>query len=93
MSISPLVQTGLQLALMVLVVLVIPCAYRVWIGPTAADRLQAIDTITTLLIGIIVILALLQGISMFIDVAIALAAFAFIGTLALARYISEGKVF
>ena len=51
------------------------------------------DTITTLLIGIIVILALLQGIGMFIDVAIALAAFAFIGTIALARYISEGKVF
>lgn len=90
---SPLVQVGLQLALMMLVVLIIPCAYRVWLGPTAADRLQAMDTITTLLIGIIVILALLQGIGMFIDVAIALAAFAFIGTIALARYISEGKVF
>ncbi len=90
---SPLVQIGLQLALTVLVVLVIPCAYRVWVGPTAADRLQAMDTITTLLIGIIVILALLQGIGMFIDVAIGLAAFAFIGTIALARYISEGKVF
>lgn len=90
---SPLVQMGLQLALTVLVVLVIPCAYRVWVGPTAADRLQAMDTITTLLIGIIVILALLQGIGMFIDVAIGLAAFAFIGTIALARYISEGKVF
>jgi multisubunit Na+/H+ antiporter MnhF subunit len=45
------------------------------------------------MIGIIIVLALLQGISMFIDVALALAAFAFIGTLALARYISEGKAF
>jgi multisubunit Na+/H+ antiporter MnhF subunit len=90
---SPLVQIGLQGALVVLVLLVIPCAYRVWVGPTAADRLQAIDTITTLLIGIIIVLALMQGIGMFMDVAIALAAFAFIGTLALARYISEGKVF
>ena len=90
---SLLVQVGLQLALTVLAVLIVPCAYRVWAGPTAADRLQAMDTISTLLIGIIVILALLQGIGMFIDVAIALAAFAFIGTIALARYISEGKVF
>jgi multisubunit Na+/H+ antiporter MnhF subunit len=90
---SPVVQIGLQGALVVLVLLVIPCAYRVWVGPTAADRLQAIDTITTLLIGIIIVLALMQGIGMFMDVAIALAAFAFIGTLALARYISEGKVF
>jgi multicomponent Na+:H+ antiporter subunit F len=93
MSMSPLVQGGLQAALVVLVVLVLPCAYRVWLGPSAADRLQAIDAITTLLIGIIVVLALLQSIGMFIDVAIAIAAFAFISTLALARYISEGKAF
>lgn len=90
---TPFVQVGLQLALFVLVLLMIPCAHRAWIGPTGADRLQAIDTITTLMIGIIIVLALLQGISMFIDVALALAAFAFIGTLALARYISEGKAF
>ncbi len=90
---SRLLELGIQAALIVLVVLIIPCAYRVWRGPSAADRLQAIDAITTLLIGIIVVLALLRGTVMFIDVAIALAAFGFIGTIALARYISEGKVF
>lgn len=88
---SPLMEAGLQLGLIVLVALLIPCAYRVWIGPTAADRLQIIDTMTTLMIGIIVVLALLEGVGMFIDIAIALAAFAFIGTLALARHISEGS--
>jgi multisubunit Na+/H+ antiporter MnhF subunit len=88
-----LLQVGTQAALIVLVVLMIPCAYRVWLGPSAADRLQAIDAITTLLIGIIIVLAVLRGTVMFIDVAIALAAFGFIGTVALARYISEGKVF
>lgn len=90
---SAVIQLSVQVALVVLMVLIIPCAYRVWIGPTAADRLQAIDTITTLLIGIIIVLALLRETVMFVDVAIALAAFAFIGTLALARYISDGKVF
>lgn len=84
---------GVQAALLVLVILIIPCAYRAWIGPTAPDRLQAIDSITTLLIGIIIVLALLRNTAMFIDVAIALAAFAFIGTIALARYISEGRAF
>lgn len=84
---------GVQAALLVLVVLIVPCAYRAWIGPTAPDRLQAIDSITTLLIGIIIVLALLRNTAMFIDVAIALAAFAFIGTIALARYISEGRAF
>jgi multisubunit Na+/H+ antiporter MnhF subunit len=90
---SEVFQLGVQAALIVLVVLIMPCAYRVWIGPSAADRLQAIDTITTLLIGIIIVLAILRNTMMFIDVAIALAAFAFIGTIALARYISEGKAF
>ncbi len=90
---SSLVQVGIQGALLVLVVLILPCAYRAWVGPTAPDRLQAIDAITTLLIGIIIVLAVLRNTVMFIDVAIALAAFAFIGTIALARYIAEGRVF
>ena len=87
------VQLGVQAALLVLVVLILPCTYRAWVGPTAPDRLQAIDAITTLLIGIIIVLAVLRNTVMFIDVAIALAAFAFIGTIALARYIAEGRVF
>ncbi len=87
------VQLGIQAALLVLVILILPCAYRAWVGPTVPDRLQAIDAITTLLIGIIVVLALLRNTAMFIDVAIALAAFSFIGTIALARYISEGRAF
>jgi multisubunit Na+/H+ antiporter MnhF subunit len=90
---SEVFQLGVQGALIVLVVLIMPCAYRVWIGPSVADRLQAIDTITTLLIGIIIVLAILRNTMMFIDVAIAIAAFGFIGTIALARYISEGKAF
>jgi multisubunit Na+/H+ antiporter MnhF subunit len=90
---SPLVLLSIQAALLVLVALIIPCAYRAWIGPTAPDRLQAIDTITTLLLGIIIVLAVLRNTVMFVDVAIAIAAFSFIGTIALARYISEGRAF
>ncbi len=90
---SNLVLLGVQAALVTLVLLIIPCAYRAWIGPTAPDRLQAIDTITTLLIGIIIVLAVLRNTVMFVDVGIALAAFSFIGTVALARYISEGRAF
>lgn len=88
-----LVQISAQVALVVLILLILPCAYRAWVGPTPGDRLQSIDTITTLLIGIIIVLALQWGTVMYIDVAIALAAFGFIGTLALSRYIAEGKVF
>lgn len=90
---SPITLFLLQAALILLVGLLLPCAYRLALGPSAADRLQAIDTITTLLIGIIIVLAMLRQEWMFIDVGIALAALSFIATVALARYIADGKVF
>ena len=90
---SDFVSLGTVGALVALIILLIPCIYRLWLGPSAADRLQVIDTITTLLIGVIVVLALIRGDVMIVDIAIALAAFAFIGTLALARYISEKRIF
>ncbi len=83
----------LQATLIILIGLILPCIQRIAVGPSAADRLQAIDIITTLLIGIIMVLAALRQEWMFVDVGIALAALSFIATLALARYISEGKVF
>lgn len=86
-------QTAIRLILLALVSLLIPASYRVIVGETLPDRLQAVDLITTLLIGIIVMLALVEGAQVFVDMAIALAAFAFIGTISIARYISEGRVF
>lgn len=82
-----------RFALLVQVALLIPCAYRAAVGPKIADRLLAVDLITTILIGIIVVLALIDDDAALIDIGIALAALSFIATLAMARYISEGKVF
>jgi multisubunit Na+/H+ antiporter MnhF subunit len=93
MSGNALIDGGLNLALGVMVILLLACSVRVIRGPSPADRLQAIDTLTTLLIGIIVILVLIQDSSFLIDVGIALAAFAFVGTVAIARYLSEGRMF
>ncbi len=90
---SPFVQTSVQIILLVMVSLLIPASYRVVVGETLPDRLLSVDLITTLLIGIIVLLTLVEGSQTFIDIAIALAAFAFIGTISIARYISEGRVF
>lgn len=80
-------------ALLTQVVLLLPTVYRAVVGPTISDRLLAIDLITTLLMGIIVILALMTEDEALLDISIAIAALSFIGTLAVTRYISEGKVF
>jgi len=86
-------QTTLQIILLAMIALLIPASYRVVVGAKLSDRLLAVDLITTLLIGIIVLFALIEGSETFIDMAIALAAFSFIGTISIARYISEGRVF
>jgi multisubunit Na+/H+ antiporter MnhF subunit len=90
---NPVISVGLQGALGVLVILLAMSSYRVWRGPSPADRLQAIDSATTLLIGIVIALSLVQETALLIDVGIALAALGFAGTLAVARYLAEGKVF
>lgn len=90
---SDIAQFVVDAGLLILVFLLIPATYRVVLGPSPADRLQAIDTITTLLIGIIILLALVDGQAFYVDLGIALAAFSFIATLAIARYLNEGKVF
>lgn len=90
---ADLIDAGAQLALAVMVVLLFISTYRIWRGENPADRLQAIDAATTILVGIIVVLAVTQRSSMLIDVGIALAALSFVGTVAIARYLSEGRVF
>ncbi|PJF35166.1 MAG: hypothetical protein CUN49_11940 [Candidatus Thermofonsia Clade 1 bacterium] len=84
---------SVQIALIILIGLLLPCVWRLLQSRKAAERLQAVDLLTTLLIGIIVLLALVEGVAFVVDIGIALAAFSFIGTLAIARYISDGRLF
>ncbi len=79
--------------LVILVIALIPATYRIWTGPSAMERLQALDLTTTVLIGIVVVLGIVLDNSRMIDVGIALAAFSFVSTLAIARFISEGRFF
>lgn len=83
----------LQFVLIVVVLLMLPCGWRAWRGPTTADRLLATDLIATLFAGIMVILALLFEQPLLVDVALAIGALSFVGTLGIARFASEGRVF
>lgn len=80
-------------ALVVLVIALIPATYRIWTGPSAMERLQALDLTSTVIVGIIVVLGIVLENSLIIDIGIALAAFSFVSTLAIARFISEGRFF
>jgi multisubunit Na+/H+ antiporter MnhF subunit len=79
--------------LVALVLAMVPATYRIWRGPSALERVQALDLTTNILVGVIIVLGLVLDSALIIDVGIGLAAFSFVGTLAITRFISEGRFF
>ncbi|MCC6176342.1 MAG: hypothetical protein IT305_13635 [Chloroflexi bacterium] len=61
-------------------------------GPSLADRVVALELSGTLVVGIIAAYAILTLESVLLDVAIALALVAFLGTVAVARYLERGGI-
>ena len=64
---------------------------RLILGPTLADRILALDVLTTLGIGVIATFAVRAGQSVYLDVAIALALMGFVATISFARYLISGE--
>jgi len=93
MNVDQIISVGTNAAIVSMIVLLVPTTFRVWVGPSTADRLQAVDAVTTILIGVVVLLAVILDLDLFMDVGLALAALSFISTVAIARYIGEGRVF
>ncbi|PYZ98725.1 Na(+)/H(+) antiporter subunit F [Alteribacter lacisalsi] len=65
---------------------------RVIIGPTLSDRVVALDTIGINLIGFIGIIMLIQNTLMYAEVILVIAILAFVGSIALAKFIEGGVV-
>ena len=65
---------------------------RIVCGPTLADRILGLDTITVLSVGIIGVFAVRTGLYLYIDIAVAIALVGFLSTAAFARYLlSRGR--
>lgn len=63
--------------------------WRLVKGPTAADRVIAMDLMSVLVVAFLVVLSIHTGQASYLDVAIAFACIAFLGTIALARFIER----
>ncbi len=66
------------------------CLYRVGRGPSAPDRMVAIDILGTVVVGFVAILTAMTGKAYLLDVALVWALVSFVGTLALSKYL-EGR--
>ena len=83
----------LYLALLVHVALLAAVLWRLWLGENIIDRLTASDLLNILTLAILVLLALIERDSIYIDAALGLAALGFIGTIALAKYVADEQIF
>ena len=74
----------------VLVVMALLSVGRLLLGPTAADRLVALDTINTFVVGLMILVAAITDSIIMVDVAIVYGALSFVGALFFARYMEGG---
>ena len=79
-------------SLYILVLASLLALYRIWKGPTGADRIVAIDILGIMIVGLCSVLTITTGRLWYIDIGIAWALQSFISTLALSKYL-EGKGF
>ncbi|MDH4321325.1 MAG: monovalent cation/H+ antiporter complex subunit F [Desulfobulbaceae bacterium] len=76
----------------ILLVLMLLTLYRAIIGPTAIDRLMAVNVIGTKTTVLLIIIGMLfNWVEMFVDIALAYALLNFIVTIATSRYFQHHK--
>lgn len=63
--------------------------WRVWQGENVIDRLIGVELMSTLTLALLVLLAVIQARTLYMDVALAFAALGYVGTIALAKYAAE----
>jgi len=92
MSPSDLFDIAVVIAFVALASGQIMCLIRLSIGPTAGDRILALDTMVINALGLVVVLGIYQGIQIYFEVALLIAMLGFVSTVALARFILRGDI-
>lgn len=66
------------------------CLFRLFRGPTASDRVVAVDTMSTVTTALLVFMAYYFKRYVYLDVALVYSVLMFIGVVAIARFLERG---
>lgn len=88
---SPLIPVAIA-GLVLISLSILGLFYRVWRGPSVADRVVALDTIGANVVAFVALYSLAFETDEAIDAVLVIAILAFIGTVAIARYLARGAV-
>ncbi len=86
---SEFLPATLVVAEVIVLLALVLALWRLWRGPTSADRVLALDLMTGSTLALVVVHTLITGQTVYLDVGIALAVVGFVGTAALARQIQK----
>ncbi len=90
---STILTVVLYIALLLHILMMAVALWRVWRGENVIDRLIGVDLVATLALAVLVVIALIQDDSIYMDVALGLAALGFVATVVLAHYIADEQMF
>jgi len=76
--------------IIIISIAIVLCIIRMVKGPTAADRAIAVDTATTVVVALLVLLGFVFDRYIYMDVALVYSIVSFIGLIAIARYLEKG---
>lgn len=79
------------IAAIVYVILALCLLYRIFRGPTAADRMCAADSLDLVSATALVLYSLYSGRNIYLDISMVVALLGFVGTVFVARYL-EGRL-
>jgi multicomponent K+:H+ antiporter subunit F len=89
---TALLPWALGFALVAFALATICAAFRLLLGPSAEDRVLALDTLYVNSIMIILILGMQLGVRFYFDIALLIALFGFVGSAAMAKFLLRGEV-
>ena len=87
-----LMQIALLLGFATLSISQVMAMVRLVIGPHVGDRILALDTMVINTIGLIVLLGISQGTSVYFEVSMIIAMLGFVSTVAYARFVLRGDI-
>lgn len=87
-----MIQFSLLIALILIMIGVILSSYRLIKGPTQADRVLALDTLSINAIALLVVFGMWLGSTINFEAALLIAVLGFITTVALSKYLMRGDV-
>jgi len=87
-----ILQLALDFATLAVALAMVLCGVRLFLGPDVPNRILAFDTLYINIVALVILLGVRWQTAMMFEAALIVAMLAFVGTAALARYVTRGDV-